>query len=96
MSADVHGKPMSGASAHLIASSWTSANTFRRSLALNVTRMPGYQFSHAELMARNREFSAASQHLLQILMIAVSCNFDTSPMSADFPAATRSAVLSNG
>ena len=40
MSADAHGKPMSGASAHLIASSWTSANTFRRSLALNLTRMP--------------------------------------------------------
>jgi GNAT superfamily N-acetyltransferase len=31
MSADAHGKSISGASAHLIASSWTSANTFRRS-----------------------------------------------------------------
>jgi hypothetical protein len=40
MSADAHGKTMSGASAHLIASSWTSANMFRRSLALNLTRMP--------------------------------------------------------
>jgi hypothetical protein len=46
-------------------------------------------------MARNREFSVASQHLLQILMIAVSCNFDTSPMSADSPAAMKSAVSSN-
>ncbi len=40
MSAAAHGKPMFGASAHLIASTWTSANTFRRSLALNLTRMP--------------------------------------------------------
>jgi hypothetical protein len=32
MSADVHEKPMDIAFAHLIASSWTSANTFRRSL----------------------------------------------------------------
>ena len=40
MSADAHGKPMPGASAHLIASSWTSANTFRRSLVLNLTRIP--------------------------------------------------------
>jgi hypothetical protein len=40
MSADAQGRPVSGASAHLIASSWTSANTFRRSLVLNLTRMP--------------------------------------------------------
>jgi hypothetical protein len=40
MSAAALGKPMSGASAHLIASSWTSANTFRRSLALNLKGMP--------------------------------------------------------
>ena len=40
MSADAHGRPMSGASAHFIASSWASANTFRRSLDLNLTRMP--------------------------------------------------------
>jgi hypothetical protein len=32
MSADGHGKPRSGAFAHFIASSWTSANAFRRSL----------------------------------------------------------------
>jgi hypothetical protein len=49
MSADAHGKTMSGASAHLIASSWTSANTRLRQgyagqavspLALDLTRMP--------------------------------------------------------
>ena len=53
MFADAHGKPMSGASAHLIASSWTSANTFRRSLALNLTRMPqgGFRSSAANLPA---------------------------------------------
>jgi hypothetical protein len=46
VSADAHGMPMHRASAHLIASSWTSANTFRRSLDcesrpffLNLTRM---------------------------------------------------------
>jgi hypothetical protein len=40
MIADAHGMPMSFASAHLIAISWTSANAFRHSLALNVTRVP--------------------------------------------------------
>jgi hypothetical protein len=46
MIADAHGMPMSGASAHLIANSWTTANAFRRcSLALNLTRMSvGVQF----------------------------------------------------
>ena len=46
-SADAPGKPMYCASAHLIASSWTSANTFRRSfsyaygpISLNLSRMP--------------------------------------------------------
>ncbi len=32
MIADAHEKPMFGASAHLIANAWTSADTFRRSL----------------------------------------------------------------
>jgi hypothetical protein len=40
MIADAHGMPMSGASAHLIVNSWTAANAFRRSLALNLTRTP--------------------------------------------------------
>jgi len=35
MIADVHGKPIPGASAHLIANSWTSAIMHRRSLILN-------------------------------------------------------------
>jgi len=32
MIADAHEKPMFGASTHLIANAWTSADTFRRSL----------------------------------------------------------------
>jgi hypothetical protein len=40
MSADAHGKPMSGASTHHIANSWTSANAFRRSLGLALARLP--------------------------------------------------------
>jgi hypothetical protein len=50
-SAAAHGKPMSGAFAHLIASLWTSPNTFRRSLALNLTRMPNGAL-HASLGQR--------------------------------------------
>ena len=39
MIADAHGMPILGVSTHLIANSWTTANAFRRSLALNLTRM---------------------------------------------------------
>ena len=41
MSADALESPMSGASTHLIVISWTSANTFRRSMALDLKRRPG-------------------------------------------------------
>ena len=54
MSADAHGKPMFGAFAHFFAHLWTSANTFRRSLALSLTRMPMRAGDHGRVTSCTR------------------------------------------
>ena len=60
MSADAHGKPMPGASAHLIARTWASANTFRRSSELNVTSMPAQSPLGAHLSGLALDAAAAT------------------------------------